>query len=565
MLKSLSVKDFALVEKMNLDFNKGMISLTGETGAGKSILLGAIGLLSGDKPKKTAVRSGTDQAIVSGVFDISYLPKVKAFLDERGLLDADNEDECIIRRVIRKDGRSSSFINDSATNLKTIVELGEMLIEIHGQHQHQNLSKKRKQFDILDSFSGLKDKRKIVSELYRIWKQREEDLLRIKEDFEDNYNKYQLLNYKKNELEALEIKENEVEDLEIEQQDLSSADSIISDCEESVSILKDGVGGNEDVISLLGRALSNIENLNDEERTKDILEMLETAKINAEEASDSIKLYRNNFEVNPERLMEVDDRLRTLNKAAENFHCLPEQLFSILPSIKKEIEDLNYSEDAVKEAEEAVKIAYQEYLGKAKELSKLRMEGSLELCKNVNQETIKLNLAEDILKIDFKLSHKTKEFDCSAYGIDTVDFLIRPNLGQEYQSISAIASGGELSRLSLAVQVVSFKNEKKPTMIFDEVDTGLSGETGNVVGDLLRRVGELGQVMCVTHLPQVAAQGHSHYFVSKNNVERNGEMITLSNIRKLSKNERVAEVARMIGGDISSKDTLQSAKSMLCD
>jgi DNA repair protein RecN (Recombination protein N) len=293
--------------------------------------------------------------------------------------------------------------------------------------------------------------------------------------------------------------------------------------------------------------------------------MLETAKINAEEASDSIKLYRNNFEVNPERLMEVDDRLRTLNKAAENFHCLPEQLFSILPSIKKEIEDLNYSEDAVKDAEEAVKIAYQEYLEKAKELSKLRMEGSLELCKNVNQETIKLNLAEDILKIDFKLSHKTKEFDCSAYGIDTVDFLIRPNLGQEYQSISAIASGGELSRLSLAVQVVSFKNEKKPTMIFDEVDTGLSGETGNVVGDLLRRVGELGQVMCVTHLPQVAAQGHSHYFVSKNNVERNGEMITLSNIRKLSKNERVAEVARMIGGDISSKDTLQSAKSMLCD
>ena len=143
MLKSLSVKDFALVEKMNLDFNKGMISLTGETGAGKSILLGAIGLLSGDKPKKTAVRSGTDQAIVSGVFDISYLSKVKAFLDERGLLDADNKDECIIRRVIRKDGRSSSFINDSATNLKTIVELGEMLIEIHGQHQHQNLSKKR--------------------------------------------------------------------------------------------------------------------------------------------------------------------------------------------------------------------------------------------------------------------------------------------------------------------------------------------------------------------------------------------------------------------------------------
>lgn len=563
MLKSLIVKDFALVEKMNLDFDKGMISLTGETGAGKSILLGAIGIIIGETPKKTAVRNGTSQAVLTGVFDISYLPKVKTYLEEKGLEDTDDPNQCIIRRVIKKEGRSSAFINDSSTNLKTIIELGEMLVEIHGQHQHQNLSKRKKQFDTIDSFCGLKEIRKNVSELYNEWKAKEDNAKQIKIDFEDNYNKYQLLNYKRNELESLEITKGEVEELEQEQKDLSAADSIISSCEESVEVLTEGYHIPSSSLDLISQSINHINSLNDSERTNDILEMLETAKINIEEASSSIKDYREGFEVNPERLMEVNERLRILGKASESFQCLPENLYTILPAINEQIKALNYSEDAVKEADEETRVAFEHYLNKAIELSKERVLKSRELSSQVNSETIKLNLAEDILKIEFLNSFETKEKVYTAYGIDNVDFLIRPNLGQEYQSISIIASGGELSRLSLAVQVVSFKNEKKPTMIFDEVDTGLSGETGNVVGDLLRRVGELGQVMCVTHLPQVAARGHSHFFVSKNNVERNGNMVTLSSIDKLNEEQRVKEVARMIGGEINSKETINSAKLML--
>lgn len=560
MLKSLNIRDFALVEKLELEFEKGMISLTGETGAGKSILLGAIGIISGDKAKKNAVRNGSEKAVVSGVFDISYLSSVKKFLIEKDLIDEENENECIIRRVIRKDGRSSTFINESSSNLSTLRELSEMLIEIHGQHQHQNLSKSKKQLDIIDAYAGLKEKRKSVSELYRSWKAKEKESEAIKQSFKENQDKFQLLTYKKNEIEALEIVEGEYEELEEEEKHLSSAETVIMTCEETISVMDDDTYG---VISGLNKIVSNIESLDDEKNTRELLEMLESAKINVEESLPVLNSYRDTFEVNPERLLEVKSRMRELDKASETFKCLPENLHTILPELESEIASLNYSEDAVEAAELATKEAFDVYFEEAKELSQIRIQESANLSKEVNSETIKLNLAEDILRIDFNKSFESKEQNYTAYGLDDASFLIRPNLGQDYQSIAEIASGGELSRLSLAVQVVSFKNEKKPTMIFDEVDTGLSGETGNVVGELLRRVGNLGQVMCVTHLPQVAAQGHSHFFVSKNNVERDGEVVTLSNIQELKDDNRLKEVARMIGGDVNSKESLDNARVMI--
>lgn len=555
MLKSLSIRDFALVEKLDLEFEKGMISLTGETGAGKSILLGAIGVIIGEKTKKTAVRNGSDKAIISGVFDISYLPKVKSFLEDKELIDENEPEQCIIRRVLRKDGRSSTFINENNSNLSTLKEIGEMLIEIHGQHQHQNLSKTKKQLDVIDSYSGLKEKRQNVSHLYRKWKDAEKETKSVIANFNDNKDKYQLLMYKKKELEALKIQEGEYQELEEESIHLSSAEHVISSCEEAEYLLKDDNG----CLDILNKVISNIESLNEDKNTLEIIEMLESAKINIEEATPLISSHRDSFEINPERLIEVTARIKELDKASESFFCLPENLHTILPSIEEEIGQLNYSEDAVAEAKKNEEDAFNEFLKEAKELSKKRIESSKLLTKEINNETIRLNLAEDILKIDFI---KSKDY-YSPYGIDDVNFLIRPNLGQEYQKISDIASGGELSRLSLAVQVVSFKNEKKPTMIFDEVDTGLSGETGNVVGDMLRRVGDLGQVMCVTHLPQVAAQGHSHFFVSKNNVEKDGKVITLSNIRELNEDERIKEVARMIGGNVNSKEALDTAQKML--
>ncbi len=566
MLKSLNIKDFALVEKLDLDFEKGMISLTGETGAGKSILLGAIGLIIGEKPKKNAVRNGAEKGIVSAVFDVSYLPNVQKFLRERDLLDDDDEQECIIRRVLRKDGRSSAFINENTTNLKALKELGEMLIEIHGQHQHQNLSKGKKQFEVLDSFGGTTLLRKDVSKFYKVWKDKQKEAIKVKDDFEDSHNKFQLLSYKKTELTELDVREGEVEELEEEHKLLSSADSVISSCESAMEYVKHGFDSEGTTIgTLIGNVISFIQNLDDEKGTIEIIEMLETAQINIEEVSPLISDYQNKFEVNPERLLEVEDRVRRLNKASETFHCLPEALHTLLEEIENNIKSLNYSEDAVEKANEEAEAAFMEYLNLAKELSEKRQQSAISLSREVNAETIKLNLAEDILRVDFFKSSQTDlaELECTSYGIDNLNFLIRPNLGQDYQPISEIASGGELSRLSLAVQVVSFKNENKPTMIFDEVDTGLSGETGNVVGELLRRVGELGQVMCVTHLPQVAAQGHYHFFVSKNNVKRENDIITLSNIKELNRGERVKEVARMIGGNINSKESISNAELML--
>lgn len=563
MLKSLVVKDFALVEQLELDFKKGMISLTGETGAGKSILLGAIGLIKGDKPKKNAIRNGQQKAIINSIFDISYLPKVKDFLVEHGLADDDNNNDCYIRRIIHASGRSSAYINDSPINIKTLKSLGEMLVEIHGQHQHQNLSKKKAQLDTLDSFSGLKEKRKEVSVLFKEWKDAEKNAIKIKADVDASFDKFQLLTFKRDKVVELDLQKDEFDELEEEEKHLSSAESVLNSCDEANQLLNDGQNGQSSIDEMLSNVLNLVKSLDVENKDiNEVVEMLESAKINIEESIPCLSKYKEKFEVNPARLLEVQSRIKDLNSATEYFHCLPEELLNLEDELEKEINELNYSEDAVEEAEKRVALCYDAFIEKAIILSKSREQKSSLLSADVNSETVKLNLAEDILKIEFKESHRSKEKVCSYYGIDEVDFLIRPNLGQEYQKISDVASGGELSRLSLAVQVVSFKNEKKPTMIFDEVDTGLSGETGNVVGNLLRRVGEIGQVMCVTHLPQVAAQGHSHYFVSKSNEERDGEIVTISNIQELNYEDRVVEVARMIGGNIGTKESIDNAREM---
>jgi len=505
MLINLNIKDFAIVEHLNLEFEKGMISLTGETGAGKSILLGAIGLVIGDKSNKNTVRNGAEKASVSATFDITHLPKVKEFLS---LYDyaGEDENECMIRRVIKKDGsgRSSAFINDTSASLSKIKELGEYLVEIHGQHQHQSLSKDKKQLDLLDSYLSLKDLREKVSVLFKTWKLEQKNYDLIKENFDDSFNAYQLLNYQFKELDELSLADGEYQSLEKEMSHLESASTVISNCEGSLELLSEGDGlTSQSAIALVSQVQKNLKSLNDDS-LGEVIAMVETAMINLEEASGDISRYREGFEVNKEREDEVAERLQEINKISDKMNVFPEKVFELKEDVESKMNDLDYSETAVDDQKIKVDVAYGEYITLAKELSAKRIKGAPKMSSAVNTEASKLNLSDNILKVVF--------LDDDVYtssGIDKIAFYIRPNLGQEYQPMKLIASGGEMSRISLAVQVVSLKNESIPTMIFDEVDTGLSGETGNVVGEMLRTVGSLGQVMCVTHLPQVAAQGHS--------------------------------------------------------
>lgn len=565
MITALNIKNFALVEQLNLEFENGMISLTGETGAGKSIILGAIALILGDNVKKGAVRYGEEKAIISATFNVSNLPKVQSFLKEHDYIDENNINECIIRRVIRSDGKkSSAFINDSVASISKIKEIGEMLVEIHGQHQHQLLSKEKNQLDILDSFCELKEKRKEVSNLYKEWKKKEIYANEVKNNFDENYDKFKLLDYQRKELKDLNLSKDEFKLLEEEFEELSSAEHSISSCNEAINYIKtESYDSYDDILTLLNKSIKTIQGINSE-KTKDILESLENAKIELEEVCPTIESFRDRYEINPERLYDVELRLKEINKASDSFNVLPEDLYFVLDEIEEKIQNLNFSEDIVQKAHKDVEIAFSAYLESSIELSKLRKEGAIEISRRISEEASKLKLADNIFKVHFYSSFENiLENKYSSTGIDSINFYIRPNKGQDYQPLKEIASGGELSRLSLAIQVVSLKNDRVPTMIFDEVDAGLSGETGNVVGEMLRKVGSKTQVFCVTHLPQVAAQGHYHYFVSKSDVERNGNIITISNIEELNKDTRIKEIARMIGGDINSKESFKNAEIML--
>lgn len=562
MLINLDIKDFTITEQVNLEFSKGLISITGETGAGKSIILGAIGLIIGNKVKKDVVRKGCEKATITATFNISYLPKVQKLLEENDIVLDDNT-ECIIRRVIRQNGKNRCFINDSPISLPKLKEIGEKLVEIHGQHQHQFLAKEKKQLELLDNYLNLKEKRSDVTGKYNIWKDKIRRHKEIENSFEESNNKFQLLSYQLKDLNNLDLQDGEFDELQEELIMLESASNVIETCQEVAEKID---GDNGSISSMLSSVIRSLESLNDE-KLKNLLEMLYEAKINIEESVHLITSHEDKFEINPERTAVVKERLNEINRMSDKMKTLPEDLIELKETLTKEIEDLNYSSDAVEVAAQEASEAFDDYLEIAKELSKERKNNAHKMSESINDEAIKLNLAANIFKVEFLSDYETLDSQESKYysstGIDKIDFYIRPNLGQDYQSLKEIASGGELSRLSLAIQVVSLKNEKIPTMIFDEVDTGLSGETGNVVGEMLRSIGNSGQVMCVTHLPQVAAQGHSHFKVIKKDVKRNDEIVTLSSISKLENKTREQEIARMIGGNRLSSESLNNAKKML--
>ena len=564
MLIDLSIKDFTITEQINLEFKRGLISITGETGAGKSIILGAIGLIIGNKVKKDIVRKGCEKAIITATFNISGLSNVQNKLEENDTVLEDNT-ECIIRRVIRASGQNRCFINDSPVSLPKLKEIGDMLVEIHGQHQHQFLSKEKKQLELLDNFLNLKDLKDLVGEKHKKWKEKLKKQKEIENNFEESNNKFQLLSYQLKELKTLDLQEYEFEELEKDAQMLESASNVIEVCQDACEKIDNNE--NNSILNNLSTIIRNIEYLNDE-KTKDIIDLLTEAKINIEETLFLFKSYENKFEINPEKLLSVTERIKTINHISDRMYTVPEKLLELKNSLEIEIEKLNYSEDAVEEAKKESDSAFEDYKVIAIKLSKARTENSHNMEDAINKEAVKLNLAENIFKVKFLDNYKSlnienKKILYSNTGIDKIDFYIRPNLGQDYQSLKEIASGGELSRLSLAIQVVSLKNEKIPTMIFDEVDTGLSGETGNVVGAMLRNIGEAGQVICVTHLPQVAAQGHSHFKVLKKNITKETGIITISSILKLENKAREQEIARMIGGDKLSTESLNNAKKMI--
>ncbi|GGB99468.1 DNA repair protein RecN [Marinobacterium zhoushanense] len=554
MLTLLSIRNYAIVDQLDLELKDGMTVVSGETGAGKSIMLDALGLALGDRAQSDSVREGEDKAEISACFDVSTLAEARAWLAEQEL-EADGE--CQLRRVLSADGRSRSFINGRPTPLTQIRELGQLLVDIHGQHEHQRLLKKDHHRTLLDEYAGQEEIAEQVRRAYHRWRRLDTELTQLTEQNEEHSARVQLLSYQIEELDQLNLQPGELAELEEEQRVLANAGEILGTGHQLLSLTSDSDGEGENCLSLLSHCQHLLDSLGSQAPAlQQAAEMLASAHIQIEESSREIRSYLDGVEINPERQQEVEERLSSIYDIARKHRINAEELPSFHAALQTELNGLHRSDDELEQLEKDVRIAHEEYLAVAGQLSLARQQAADKLSKAVDSQLHSLGM----LAAHFAVC--LTPYDSSRYnanGLEEVEFLISANKGQPARALAKVASGGELSRISLAIQVVTAQTSSTPTLIFDEVDVGIGGAIAEVVGRLLRQLGERAQILCVTHQPQVASQGHQHLFVSK---DSKGEL-TRTRIDHLSQEKRVHEVARMLGGIDITDTSLEHAREML--
>lgn len=551
MLNHLSIKNFAIASEIEIDLNSGMTVLTGETGAGKSILLGALGLALGDRADSGMVRHGEKKAEICASFDVSEIPNAQAWLEEH---DLDSDDECILRRVITAEGRSKAYINGQPSPLSDIKELGEQMIDVHSQHEHQSLLVKEKHRSLLDDYAGHETLANEVKDHYKAWQAKAKHFEMLTNNREETEARLQVLNFQVDELDSLALQDGEIEQLEQEQAKLGNAESLIQSAHEALTIASDDEGG---AASLLQRAKHALSHLPSEDSTlSEALALFEEAAIQIDEASNTLRHYVESFEQDPARLEFIEERLSTAYQLARKHRCQPEELCEIHLKLSAELQALSGGDQDLESLEHEVLQLKNDFLKHAQTLRESRLEHARSL-ESAVAEQLKMMSMQNVSFVT--QVEQTEERNANIYGIDDIEFLISTNPGQPPRSLGKIASGGELSRISLAIQVVLAQRSAVPSMVFDEVDVGIGGSTAEVVGRLLKELGKNGQVICITHQAQVASQGEHHLRISKSVID--GAMH--SAVEPLNDNEREEEVARMLGGINITEQTKAHAREML--
>ncbi|WP_447554311.1 DNA repair protein RecN [Vreelandella sp. EE22] len=549
MLTQLVIQDYAIVDRLELDLTNGMTAITGETGAGKSILLGALGLCLGERAEAGSVRHGCERTDLSASFDIARLPAATEWLEAREL----SSEECLLRRVVSANGRSKAWINGQPVTIADLKALGELLIQVHGQHAHQALMREETHLALLDDYAGLRHKRQRLSETFKDWRSARTRLKKRSEAGSEVEAKRQLLRYQVEELDQLGLAEGELQMLEEEQHTLAHAEETLRETQFAAECCEGDDGG---ALSLLNQAYARLSALpgSDKGVLANTLSMLGDARIQVEEAASELARFASTTELDPERLAWVDERLTDVHRIARKHHVAPEEIFALHQSLAQEVAQLEASDDDLEALSSQVAEYRERYRQDAKALSEARQKAAGRLGKEVQQQLAFLAMG----KARFEVAVSARETP-SQDGLDQVQFLISANPGQPARPLTKVASGGELSRISLAIQVVAASHSTIPSLVFDEVDVGISGATAEIVGQLLRKLGEKGQVMTVTHLPQVAAQAHQHLHIEK----RAKRDSTLTYMALLDEKGRVSELARMLGGVTLSEQTLAHAREML--
>ena len=553
MLTQLTIRNFAIVSDLEVELNRGMTVISGETGAGKSIMLDALGLCLGDRADSDSINSGADRAELTASFDIRPIPDARLWLSEHDL-EGDPQ-ECHLRRVITREGRSRSYINGRPAPLALLREIGQYLVDIHGQHEHQRLLKKDHHRVLLDEFGNHVELAEDVRRLFHKWRRQHAELQQLTQVSDERNARIQLLSYQAEELEQLALQEGELEQLEHEQQRLENAGSLLTTGQQLLNLSCEEEGGN--CLSMLNHCQQLLQHLGTaDSRLFQANEMFSSALIQVEEASREIRHFLDAVEINPERQREVEERLSAIYDVARKHRLLPEQLTEFQQLLLDELTGLTRSDSEIESLAKDVDAARNDYLKTAADLSLIRQKQADKLDRLVDGQLHALGMPA----AHFSACLTPLDPDrYSANGLEDVEFLISTNEGQPARALARVASGGELSRISLAIQVVTAQTSSTPTLVFDEVDVGIGGAIAEVVGRMLRELGERVQVLCVTHQPQVASQGHQHLYVSKKG--RKGTAQT--RVSQLSDVQRVEEVARMLGGVDITQTSMEHAREML--
>ena len=553
MLQTISLRDFVIVDQLELDFASGFTVLTGETGAGKSILLDALSLVLGERADSSQIREGCHRAEISALFriDSELIQSFNKWLDEQGFPVEDEGQSLLLKRTVENNGRSRAFINGSVATLAQLREAGDQLVDIHGQHAHQLLLKGGAQRELLDRHAGLLPLASEVAQAFKTLNDSRRRLEQAENAGQDIERERERLEWQFEELTELSPQEGEWANIQSEHARLANGAKLIGGCQEAIEVLSDADNSLE---SSLSKVCGNIGALAEHDPAlSSISESLQSAQIQLDEAIHGLNRYLQKLDLDPARLEQVEERMQALHGASRKYRTEVDELPKLLLETTERLEALTASQniDALRE-----KVMQEEasYLKFAKQLSQKRSKAAAELGQLVTDAMQDLSMAGGRLEITLSPLQEG-----GSHGLEQIEFLVAGHAGSTPRSLAKVASGGELARISLAISVITSKASFTPTLIFDEVDAGIGGAVAETVGKLLHQLGQSHQILCVTHLPQVAAQGNHHLKVSKS---QNGDK-TVSQVQPLGRSERVEEVARMLGGATITDTTRRHARELL--
>ena len=551
MLLSITINNYTLVDTLEIEFSGGTTAITGETGAGKSLILDALSMALGDRADSSTIRQGKDRAQITASFDLSAIPEAKQWLDNQ---DFNADDECILRRIYTSEGRSRGYINGQPCTMQQLQQLGDLLVDLHSQHEHQSLLRRNTHRKLLDEFNTSTELVERVADNFHDWQRAAKTLHNLAERSDELNARRELLQFQVEELQEFNLEASYLQQLELEQQSLANAEQIIQDSQKLLAISDQGEAFN--LRDGFNQALSILSQLKHKpEALEEAEQLLQSGLIQVDEAVRCIEQHIDRFEANPQRLQQIEDELGLIFQLARKHRVDTHQLDEKLGELTSELEQLTAGDQNLEALHQQVDEFAAKYQTAAAELSLIRQQGAVKMSQGINQQLQQLSMQGAELLIQLT---PLDDNNFKSYGLEDIELMISTNPGQAHKPLAKVASGGELSRISLAIQVVAAANSSIPTLVFDEVDVGIGGSTADIVGKLLKQLGDRGQVISVTHQPQVAAHAHQHYVVSKITANSSAE----STIVNLNKTQRIDELARMLGGAKVTDQTLSHASEL---